>query len=73
MTGAQYDDAMVEKMQQACRDMGQDNIPFLRPDRSTPMPPMGPKYAQMMVRRVKACLGELEEEDRLRGSGVYYY
>lgn len=71
--GAQYDEARVLKMQQACRDIGVDHVPFLVADSNVAMPPVGPKYAKMMVSRVKNCLIELEEEGRLEGCGIWYY
>ncbi len=60
VTGAGYDEEAVEKMREACN--GSSNVPWLRPDTSIPTPPLGPKYGEAMVRRVKSCLKELEEE-----------
>jgi hypothetical protein len=73
VTGAGYDDAMVESMRNACKEQGVDDVPFLRPDMSVPTPPLGPKYGVAMVNRVKTCLGELKEEGRLATGGVYFY
>ncbi|CZR63191.1 uncharacterized protein PAC_13087 [Phialocephala subalpina] len=71
VTGAGYDEAAVERMRKACN--GSSNVPWLRPDTSIPTPPLGPKYGEAMVKRVKSCLRELEEEGRMEGDGVYFY
>lgn len=75
VTGAGYDEAAVDKMRKACNDRGNEGskVPWLRPDTSIPTPPLGPKYGEAMVRRVKSCLRELEEEGRMIGDGVYFY
>ncbi|KUJ06907.1 uncharacterized protein LY89DRAFT_661557 [Mollisia scopiformis] len=73
VTGAGYDEEAVEKMRKACSAKGGSRVPWLRPDTSIPTPPLGPKYGEAMVRRVKGCLRELEEEGRMEGDGVYFY
>jgi hypothetical protein len=73
VTGAGYDDAMIETMQEECKKGGVEDVPFLRPDLNVPTPPLGPKYGAAMVARVKACISELAEEGRLGGGGVWYF
>jgi hypothetical protein len=71
VTGAGYDHEAVEKMRMACK--GTSNLPWLRPDTTIPTPPLGPKYGEAMVERVKVCLRKLANEDRMSGDGVFFY
>ena len=71
IAGGGYDDAMFEEMRKA--SAGKSTVPWLRPDASTPTPPLGPAYGVHMVQRVKTCLRKLEEEGRMGVDGVWLY
>ncbi|CZT51607.1 uncharacterized protein RSE6_12771 [Rhynchosporium secalis] len=73
--GGGYDDEAVKTIRAACEraNKGDRGIPWLRPDLSVPVPPLGPKYGAAMVSRVKTALKELEEEGRAQGDGVYFF
>ncbi|KAH9219682.1 hypothetical protein DL95DRAFT_330978 [Leptodontidium sp. 2 PMI_412] len=73
--GGGFDDEAVKTIRAACESVsnGEKGIPWLRPDSSVPVPPLGPKYGAAMVSRVKNALRELEEEGRVKGDGVYFF
>jgi len=71
VTGGGYDDASFAEMRAACK--GKSEVPWLRPDLSTPRPPLGPGYGEAVVERVKVCLRRLAEEEKLSGDGVYLF
>ncbi|KAG4418694.1 hypothetical protein IFR04_008139 [Cadophora malorum] len=73
--GGGYDDEAVKTIRKACESVstGEKGVPWLRPDSSIPVPPLGPKYGAAMVSRVKTALRELEEEGRAKGDGVYFF
>lgn len=72
--GGGYNDESVRRLRAACECKGMERgVPWLRPDANVPTPPLGAKYGAHVAKRVKACLGELEEEGRSTGDGVYFY
>ena len=71
VTGGGYDDESFEKMKKACE--GKGNVLWLRPDLTTPTPPLGPEYGKAMVSRVKACMKKLAEDGEMGGDGVYFF
>jgi hypothetical protein len=71
ITGGGYDDENFAKMKKACE--GKGSVPWLRPNRSTPTPPLGPAYGKAIVERVKACFNRLVEDGKMKGDGVYFY
>ena len=70
VTGGGYDDANVKEMRDACK--GESNVPWLRPDMSA-LPPQGPGYGPAMAEKVKACLGRLVKDVKMKEVGVYHY
>ncbi|OBT70348.1 hypothetical protein VE03_00320 [Pseudogymnoascus sp. 23342-1-I1] len=61
ITGGAYDDEKFHEMRSACAELpGNGGVPWLRPNMSTPTPPLGPAYGKAMVERCKACLKELD-------------
>jgi len=70
VTGGGYDDANVKGMRDACK--GESNVPWLRPDMSA-LPPQGPGYGSAMGEKVKACLGRLVKDMKMKEDGVYHY
>src|SRR5271156_3233743 len=70
VTGGGYDNANVKEMRDACK--GESNVPWLRPGMSA-LPPKGPGYGPAMAEKVKACLGRLVKDVRMKEDGVYHY
>jgi hypothetical protein len=70
VTGGGYDDANVKEMRDACK--GESNVPWLRPDMSA-LPRQGPGYGSAIAEKVKACLGRLMKDGKMKGDGVYHY
>jgi hypothetical protein len=70
VTGGGYDDANVKEMRDACK--GESNVPWLRPDMSA-LPPQGPGYGAAMAEKIKACLGRLVKDVKMKEDGVYHY
>ncbi|KFZ09542.1 hypothetical protein V502_08685 [Pseudogymnoascus sp. VKM F-4520 (FW-2644)] len=74
ITGGAYDDEKFNKMRDACAELpGNGGIPWLRPNMSTPTPPIGLAYGKAMVERCKTCLKELELGGKLGSDGTYFY
>ena len=46
-------------MMEATKELHQ--MPWLRADKTVPMPPLGPAYGQAMVKRIKVKLAEMQE------------
>ncbi|KAK1958528.1 hypothetical protein LY78DRAFT_707559 [Colletotrichum sublineola] len=72
--GRAFDDAATAVLQEAVADARVQasadvrTVPWLRQDSSKPMPPIGPKYGEAIVARVRVALARLEEEGKLDGS-----
>ncbi|KFY09021.1 hypothetical protein V492_05695 [Pseudogymnoascus sp. VKM F-4246] len=74
IVGGAYDDEKLNEMRNACADLpGNGGVVWLRPNMSTPTPPLGPAYGKAMVDRCKACLKELELGGKLGVDGLYFY
>lgn len=69
--GGAYTDADTEAMMTAAA--GIHPVPWLRPDRGKPAPPLGPEYGKALVARIKTLLSELEKEDRMKEEQVVWY
>jgi hypothetical protein len=70
ITGGGYDDANVKEMRDACK--GESNVPWLRPDMNA-LPPQGPGYELAIAEKVKACLGRLVKDLKMKEDGVYHF
>jgi hypothetical protein len=70
ITGGGYDDANVKEMRDACK--GESNVPWLRPDMNA-LPPQGPGYEPAIAEKVKACLGRLVKDLKMKEDGVYHF
>ncbi|KFY43695.1 hypothetical protein V495_03827 [Pseudogymnoascus sp. VKM F-4514 (FW-929)] len=74
ITGGAYDDEKFNEMRNACAELpGFGGVAWLRPNMSTPTPPIGPAYGKAMVERCKVCLKELEQDGKLGTDGIYFY
>lgn len=40
-------------------------VPWLRPDKSKPTPPLGPEYSKAMVARIKERIPQLEKDGQM--------
>ncbi|KAJ5266588.1 hypothetical protein N7478_009396 [Penicillium angulare] len=69
--GALYGDKEVEEMRQACQ--GISSVPWLKMDLAVPRPPLGPGYAEHVVKRVKACMKRIEAEGKLEEDGLWLF
>lgn len=69
--GALYGDEDIDKMRQSCG--GLSSVPWLKMDMTVSKPPLGPGYAEHVVRRIKACMVKIEAEGKLRQDGVWLY
>jgi hypothetical protein len=69
--GALYGDSEIEEMRQACQ--GLSSVPWLRMDMAVPKPPLGPGYAEHVVKRIKTCMKKIEAEGKLEQDGVCFY
>ena len=67
LLGAAFDDQGIEELREAAK--GTKNVPWLRPDTSRPMPPLGPEYGKAIVARIKCTMKELEEQGKIEGNG----
>lgn len=72
VTGGAYDDESVSKMREACKDDSVRKVPWLRPDLSVSMPPLGPEYGKAMVARIKVAMKKLEDEGKMKGDGIHF-
>ena len=66
ITGGGYDDAAFEQMYDAAKERRREVL-WLRPDMTVETPPLGPKYGEHMVERVRAALKRLQNEGKLGG------
>jgi len=71
LVGGGYDEAMVSEMREACK--GVSKVPWLRLDKSKPMPEVGPAYGAAVVERSKSALGQLAKEGKMGSDGLYFY
>jgi hypothetical protein len=71
IAGAGYDDAAVKEMREACQ--GASSVPWLRPDLTKPVPPVGPGYGEAVVERIKVLLKDLVDKGELDKDAVYFY
>lgn len=69
--GAAFDDEGVRVVMEAAK--GLHPVPWLRPDLSTPTPPIGPDYGKAIVQRVKVLLAELERDGKMGEEKVVGY
>lgn len=69
--GGGYDDGEVAQIRTACE--GKSLVPWMRPNMSTPAPPMGPAYGAALVERIKVSMKQLKEEGKVEGDGTYLY
>ncbi|KAI1077279.1 hypothetical protein F5B20DRAFT_583525 [Whalleya microplaca] len=69
--GGAYDDAGTEVMMKA--SAGIKPMPWLRPNRATPTPPLGPEYGKAIVVRVKELLAQLQQEGKMNDEKVQWY
>lgn len=60
-------------MKEACKGGSVKKVPWLRPDLTFKMPPVGPEYGKIMVERVRKGLKKLTEEGKMDGEGVYLF
>lgn len=66
-----YDDAGTETMMKASK--GIHPVPWLRPDLSLAVPPLGPEYVKALVKRIKEKLATTEKEGRMNEEKVIWY
>lgn len=69
--GGVYTDAEIDAMHQACQ--GISSVPWLRMDHAVPKPPVGPGYAEHVVKRIKSCMDRIEQEGKLGQDGMWFY
>ncbi|KAI0097472.1 hypothetical protein GGR51DRAFT_566543 [Nemania sp. FL0031] len=69
--GGGYEDAGIEVMRKASKDI--KPIPWLRPDKTKPAPPLGPEYGKAMVARVKDLLAQLKRDGKMDKEEVFWY
>ena len=73
--GGAFNDENIAEMRQACE--GVNHVPWLRPNMARVKPPASPAdqlaYAEMTVKKVKACLAELRQKGDLEKDGLYFY
>nr|GAT44771.1 predicted protein [Mycena chlorophos] len=64
IVGGAFDDADVAAIMDAAR--GIHPVPWLKADKSVPMPPVGSEYAVATARRIKERLAGLERDGELK-------
>ena len=69
--GGVYTDAEIDAMHQACQ--GISSVPWLRMDHTVPKPPVGPGYAEHVVKRIKSCMDKIEQEGKSGQDGMWFY
>ena len=67
LLGAAFDNQGIQELRDAAR--GTKDVPWLRPDTTKPMPPLGPEYGKAIVERIKETVKGLEERSELIGNG----
>lgn len=48
-------------------------IPWLRPDKSKPIPPLGPEYGKAMVARIKERIPQLKKDSKMSEARQFWY
>ena len=72
VTGGGYDDAAVEEMRAALAPDAR-SLAWLRLDMAKPAPPLGPEYANVLVKRLKEKLREVFESGEEVPQGIHWY
>ncbi|KAJ7239800.1 hypothetical protein B0H12DRAFT_1025071 [Mycena haematopus] len=74
--GGAYDDTQFEEVRKAvAKTSGTKRIPWLCVDNNLPHPPVGPDYAVVVARRMKAMLNKLEGEGKfdVDDDSIYFF
>lgn len=75
--GGAYDDAGTAQMMTAVKDKVKHeavkNLPWLRPDQSKAVPPLGPAYGEALVARIKEIIPQLEHDNKMGEAKVLFY
>ena len=72
LLGAGYDEAAIQAMREACKDVP-NQLPWLRPDTTKPAPPLGPEYGKALVERIKDVLKDMREKGEMKKDAVVWY